>query len=60
MTQGDSLAIIAYRIGILPLIKNLKREILDVTQLWYDDDSGDLRTFAGLETYFDSLILHGP
>ena len=34
VTQGDPLAMIAYRIGILPLIKNLKREIPDVTQPW--------------------------
>ena len=32
VTQGDHLAMIAYRIVILPLIKNIKREIPDVTQ----------------------------
>ena len=46
---------IAYGMGILPLIKNIKRAIPDVTQPWYADDSGDLGTFARLETYFDSL-----
>ena len=30
VTQGDPLSMIAYRICILPLIKNLKREIPDV------------------------------
>ena len=51
---------IAYRIEILPLIKNLKREIPDVTQPWYADDARALGTFAILETYFDLLTCHGP
>ena len=51
---------IAYGIRILPLIKNLKREIPDVTQPWYADDSGALGTFARLKTYFDLLTRHGP
>ena len=60
MTQGDPLAIIVYSIGILPLIKNLKREIPDVTQPWYADDAVSLGTFARLETYFYSLTRQGP
>ena len=59
MTQGDPLTMITYRIGILPLIKNLKREIPDVTQPWYADDSGYLGTFTRLETYFNSLTRQG-
>ena len=51
---------IAYGICILPLIKNIKREITDITQPWYDEDSEDLGTFARLETYFDSLTCKGP
>ena len=47
---------IAYGIGILPLIKNLKRKIPEVTQPWYADDARALGAFAILETYFDSLI----
>ena len=41
VTQGDTLAMIVYRIGILPIINNLKQEIPDVTQPWYADDAGD-------------------
>ena len=60
VTQGDPLAMIAYGIGILPLIKNLKRAIPDVIQPWYTDAAGALGTFARLETYFDSLTCQGP
>ena len=57
--QGDPVAIIVYGIRILPLIKNLKREIPDVTQTWYIDNSRTLGTFARLETYFDLLTHQG-
>ena len=58
--QGGTIAMIAYGIGILPLIKNLKQETPDVTQPWYTDDAGALGIFARLETYFDSLTRQGP
>ena len=58
--QGNPLAMIAYRIGILPLIKNIKRVIPDVAQPWYADNSGALGKFTRLETYFDSLTRQGP
>ena len=60
MTQGDTLTIIAYGIGIIPLIKNIKREIPDVTQPWYAEDAGTLGTFARLAKYFDSLTRQVP
>ena len=60
VTQGDTLAMIAYGIGILPLIKNLKPAIPDVTQPWYADDAGALGAFARLETYRDSLTRQDP
>ena len=43
--QGEPIEMILYGIGILPLIKNLKRDISDVTQLCYTDNSGDVDTF---------------
>ena len=60
VTQGDPLAMIVYGIGILPLIKNLKWEIPDVTQPWYADDAGALGTFSRLESHFYSLTHQGP
>ena len=47
-------------IGILPLIKNLKRGVPDITYPWYSDNARALGTFAILETYFDSLTRQGP
>ena len=51
---------IAYGIGILPLINNLKQEIPDVPQPWYADDAGALGTFTITDTYFDLLAHQGP
>ena len=51
---------VAYNIGSLPLIKRLKSEYYDVTQLWYADNSGALATFNNLERYFNLLKRHGP
>ena len=51
---------IAYRIGILTLIKNLKQEVPDVTQPWYSDNSRALGKFMRLETCFDSLTRQVP
>ena len=50
---------IAYGISIFPLIKNLKREIPEVTQLWYADDAGALGTFSVLAKYFDLITPQG-
>ena len=60
MIKGDPLEMISYGIGILPLIKNLKWDIPDVTQTWYADDSRSLSMFAIIETYFNSLTRQGP
>ena len=60
VTQGGPLAMIAYRLGILPLIKNLTQEMPDVTQPWYAEDARAMGTFARLENRFDLLTLQGP
>ena len=60
VTQGEPLPMIAYVIGILPLIKHLKQEIPDVTQPWYFDDARALGTFERIETSFNYLIHQGP
>ena len=51
---------IAYVIGILPLINNLKQEIPGITHTWYAGDTGSLGTFSRIETYFNFLTRQGP
>ena len=57
--QGDPLSMIVFRIVILPLIKNIKREIPDIIQPWHAKSAGSLGTFKRIETYFDSLTCLG-
>ena len=40
VTQGDPLAMIAYGIGVLPLIRDLRRAHPHFMQPWYADDGG--------------------
>ena len=40
VTQGDPLAMIAYGIGVPPLIRELWGANSPVTQPWYADDAG--------------------
>ena len=60
MAQGHPLAMITYGIGILPLIKNLKHDIHNITKPWYADNSGTLGTLARIETYFNLLTRQDP
>ena len=46
---------IAYVIGILPLIKNFKRDLPEATQPCYSDIAEALSTFAIIETYFNFI-----
>ena len=55
MTLGDPLAMIAYSIGVLLLIKLPKEEFTDLTQTWYADDASALGTFTNIKLYFNSL-----
>ena len=58
--QGDPLAMVAYGIGIILLIKRLKLTDPDVTQPWYAYDAGALGTFNNMASYFNSLKHFGP
>ena len=40
VNQGDPLAMIFYGIGVLPLIRDLRRDHPHVMQPWYADDAG--------------------
>ena len=60
VTQGDPLAMIAYGIGVLPLILELREAHPRVTQPWYADDAGAGGTFAEVQAHFQDLQVWGP
>jgi hypothetical protein len=51
VTQGNPLAMVAYGISLLPLIRRLKDEFPSVEQPWYADDAGAGGKFADLRRY---------
>ena len=60
VTQGDPLAMIAYGIGIPPLIRELREAHPRVTQPWYVDYAGAGGTFAEVQAHFQDLQVWGP
>ena len=55
VTQGDPLAMIAYGIWVLPLIRNLQDTHPRVTQPWYADDAGAGGSFGNLISHFKDI-----
>ena len=60
VTQGDPLAMIAYGIGVLPLIRELQNAYPRVTQPWYADDAGAGGAFQKVQAHFRYLQARGP
>ena len=60
VAQGDPLAMIAYGIGILPLIRELCAAHPHVTQPWYADDDGAGGEFVALQEHIQDLMVRGP
>ena len=60
VTQGDPLAMIVYRIGVLPLIRELREAHPRVIQPWYADDAGAGGTFKDVQAHFQDLQARGP
>ena len=48
VTQGDTLAMITYVLGILPVIRDLRMSQPGVSQKWFADESGAGGTFYGI------------
>ena len=46
VTQGDTLEIITYGIGILPITREIRAAHHIVMQTWYDDETGAGGNFA--------------
>ena len=60
VTQGGPLAMIAYGIGVLPLIRELRGAHPRVTQPWYADDAGAGRKFSHILEHLRYLQARGP
>ena len=60
VTQGDPLAMIAYDIGVLPLIRELRDAHPRVTQPWYADNAGAGYKFGHILEHFQNLQARGP
>ena len=56
VTQGDLLAMILYRILLLPLNQQLKKEFPDIFQQWYADDGAEMALIPRILTFFDHLM----
>ena len=55
VTHGDPLAMIAYGIGVLPLIRELREAHPRITQPWYTDDAGSGGAFKDAQAHFEDL-----
>ena len=60
VTQGDPLAMIAYGIGILPLIRELREAHPQVTHPWYADDAGAGGTFHHILAHLWDMQARAP
>ena len=58
--QGDPLAMAAYAVSTVPLIKQLERTCQATTQCWFADDDGAASDLASLRQYWDELSQLGP
>ena len=59
VVQVYPLAMVAYRIGIILMIKCLKSKYPDITHPWYAENAEALGTFDNLEQYFKALKCNG-
>ena len=60
VTQGDPFSMIAYGIGVLPLIRDLRRDHPRVMHTWYADDAGVGGKLGDVMAHFRDLQLRGP
>ena len=59
VTQGGSLSMITYVIGVFHLIRNLRDAHPHVTQPWYADDAGAREKFGIILAHFRDLQARG-
>ena len=51
---------ITYAILLLPMIRILQKELLDIFQPWYADDGAGMAPIPSLLQFFDHLTVLGP
>lgn len=60
VTQGDPLAMVAYGVGLLPLVRTLKEHHPTLHQQWYADDAAAIGVLEQIRDYFRELMEIGP
>ena len=60
VTQGDPLSMFVYGIGLLPLIRTLKKSFPELDQTWYADDACSGGKFDSIKLHFRKLQEIGP
>ena len=60
VTQGCPLSMVAYALLILPLIKQLKKEMPVANSMWFADDGSVANKFKGIASFFRRLCQLGP
>ena len=60
VTRRDPLSMIAYIIGVLPLIREFQRAHPRVTQLWYADDAVAGGKFEHIQAHLRDFLERGP
>ena len=59
-TQGDSLAMGMYALAMVLLIRRLRTEVPDVSQVWFADDASAVGSLSSLLTWWRQLSSYGP
>ena len=60
VTQGCPLSMVAYALLILPLIKQLKKEMPVANSMWFADDGSVANKFKDIASFFSRLCQLGP
>jgi hypothetical protein len=60
VTQGCPLAMVAFGLAVMPLIRQLKREVHQVHQAWYANDAAAAAEFVSIKIFMERLIELGP
>ena len=60
VTEGETLTMVEYGLGILPLIRELRKVHSDITWICYTDDAGSGGIFEGIRRHMNEFMARGP